>query len=219
MEYESELATLIEKLDEQAVQALVKARLEAGDDPLRIVDEAEYGMRRVGKLYEEGKYFIAALIMAGEIFHQVMAQVQPQIEACFEGVASGRVLLGTVQGDIHDLGKNILSMLLRCHGFTVYDLEVDVAPAEFAARTSELRPDIVGLSGLLTSSYNSMRETVALLRRETGAWRPPPALIIGGNQLDQAVVEYVKADYWTNEAIEGVRLCQRIMAERQNLAH
>jgi dimethylamine corrinoid protein len=135
------------------------------------------------------------------------------VESRISGRASGRILLGTVQGDIHNLGKNILAMLLRCHEFTVYDLGVDVSPVEFAERAREIHPDIVGLSGLLTSSYEAMRETVAMLRADGN--RVP--IIIGGGQLSQQVCEYVEADYWNTDAVVGVDLCQRLVNEAAQL--
>jgi len=199
-------------LDEDEALALVRQRIAAGDDPLEIMEDARQGMQRVGKRYEQGLYYIAGLIMAGEIFRELMELVQPVVEAQVTGHASGCILLGTVQGDIHDIGKNIVNMLLRCHGFTVHDLGVDVPPSQFIARIPDIQPDIVGLSGLLTSTYATMRETVALVRAETQhAGRHVP-IIIGGGQLDEQVCQYVGADYWTDDAMEGVRLCQRLVA-------
>ena len=100
------------------------------------------------------------MIMAGEILRQVMELIGPVIKNNRqESQTSGVILLGTVEADIHDLGKNIVNMLFTCHGFTVHDLGVDVPPARFVSETVRLKPDIVGLSGLLTAAYDSMRET------------------------------------------------------------
>ena len=136
----------VAELNEQAVLALVQERLSDGDDPLSIVEDCQEGMRRVGEQYEQGHYYLAGLIMAGEIFREVMELAQPVIEAQISGEETGRVLLGTVQGDIHDIGKNIQGMLLSCHGFTVYDLGVDVQPDEFLAQAKKVKPDIIGLT-------------------------------------------------------------------------
>ena len=210
----TELAVLIEELNENAVLDLVHRRLEAGDDPMVIIAEAEAGMRLVGKRHEQGEYFIAGLIMAGHIFGEVMELTLPLVESRSNGDVVGIVLIGTVQGDIHDLGKSIVDLLLQTGGFKVYDLGVDVPPERFVAKVLELRPDIVGLSGLLTQAYDSMKETISLLRIATSDWPKPLPIIIGGNQLDEQVRVYVGADYWTSEALDGVRICQRLMKER-----
>jgi len=203
------LIAAIAELDEQSALALVRQRIAAAEDPLLILGDCQEGMRQVGERYERNQYYLAGLIMGGEIFRQVMELLQPVVESRISGRASGRILLGTVQGDIHNLGKNIVAMLLRCHEFTVYDLGVDVSPVEFAERAREIQPDIVGLSGLLTSSYEAMRETVALLRADGN--RAP--IIIGGGQLNEQVCQYVEADYWNTDAVVGVDLCQRLVTE------
>jgi len=204
----------VAELNEQAVLALVQERLSDGDDPLSIVEDCQEGMRRVGEHYEQGHYYLAGLIMAGEIFREVMELAQPVIEAQISGEESGRVLLGTVQGDIHDIGKNIQGMLLSCHGFTVYDLGVDVPPAEFLARAKKVKPDIIGLSGLLTSSYDVMRDTITLIRDTTVPELADLPIIIGGTSINEQVCQYVGADHWVVNSMEGVRLCQRLLADK-----
>jgi len=206
-----ELISAIAELKEEGALALVRQSIAAGDDPLLIMGDCQEGMRQVGKRYEQQQYYLAGLIMGGEIFRLVMELLQPVVESQVSGQASGRILLGTVKGDIHDMGKNIVNMLLSCHEFSVYDLGVDVPPAEFAKRAREMQSDIVGLSGLLTSSYDSMRETVALLRAE-GTQAP---IIIGGGQLNEEVCLYVGADYWTTDAVAGVELCQRLVTGQE----
>jgi len=213
-EIQTPLILYVTELKEQAVLALVQERLNGGDDPLSIVEECQEGMRRVGELYEQRVYFLAGLIMAGEIFREVMELAQPVIEAQISGEASGRVLLGTVQGDIHDIGKNIQGMLLSCHGFTVYDLGVDVPPAEFLAQARKVKPDIIGLSGLLTSSYDAMRDTIALIHDASVSELADVPIIIGGTSVTEQVCQYVGADYWIINAMEGVRLCQRLLADK-----
>jgi methanogenic corrinoid protein MtbC1 len=204
----------VAELNEQAVLALVQERLSDGDDPLSIVEDCQEGMRRVGERYEQGRYYLSGLIMAGEIFREVMELAQPVIEAQISGEESGRVLLGTVQGDIHDIGKNIQGMLLSCHGFTVYDLGVDVPPAEFLAQAKKVKPDIIGLSGLLTSSYDVMRDTITLIRDTTVPELADLPIIIGGTSINEQVCQYVGADHWVVNSMEGVRLCQRLLADK-----
>jgi methanogenic corrinoid protein MtbC1 len=201
------------ELNEQEVLELVQQRLSNGDDPLSIVEDCQRGMRQVGERYEQGKYFLSGLIMAGEIFREVMELSRPVIQEQMHGDESGRILLGTVQGDIHDIGKNMQSMLLSCYGFTVYDLGVDVPPHTFLAQATELKPHIVGLSGLLTSSYDAMRDTVALFRHSPDQELVSIPIIIGGVSINDQVCQYVEADHWIVNAMDGVRLCQRLLAD------
>jgi methanogenic corrinoid protein MtbC1 len=210
---QAELVKLLADLEEEAVLALVRQRVEAGDDPLMIIEECNAGMRQVGERYEQKQYFLSGLIMAGEIFREVVEIVQPAIENRTYRQASGRVLLGTVQGDIHDIGKDMVGMLLTCHGFTVIDLGVDVPPDEFVKQVSQHKPDIVGLSGVLTASFEVMRETVSLLHRaqqDDGAF----TIIIGGGLIDDQICRYVGADHWVADAMSGVHLCQQLMGKR-----
>lgn len=198
-------------LEEDEVLAAVQHRLAAGDDPLEIIEDAQEGMRRVGDRYEQGEYYLAALIMAAEIFREIMELVEPVVETQISGSGSGLILLGTVQGDIHDIGKNIISILSTCYGFVVHDLGVDVPPEDFVAGAEELQPDLIGLSGLITASFEAMAQTIALLHRaETTSGRRTP-IIIGGSQIDAQICEYVEADYWVRSAMDGVLLFQRLL--------
>jgi methanogenic corrinoid protein MtbC1 len=202
------LIAAIGDLQEETALDLVRRRLAAGDDPLRIIEACQEGMRQVGLRYERREYYLAGLIMAGEIFSQVMELLRPVFERQISERASGRILLGTVQGDIHDLGKNIVNMLLSCHHFAIRDLGVDVSPDLFGRQVALMQPHIVGLSGLLTSAYDAMRETVTLLRDQ--GYRGP--IIIGGGQISEEVCQYVGADYWTTDGVAGVELCRRLIA-------
>jgi methanogenic corrinoid protein MtbC1 len=202
------LTAAISDLQEEIALTLVRQRLDAGDDPLLIIEDCKEGMRQVGVRYERNEYYLAGLIMAGEIFRQVMELLQPIVEDQVSGQASGRILLGTVEGDIHDLGKNIVNMLLSCHNFVVHDLGVDVPPAVFAEQSAQVQPDLVGLSGLLTSSYDAMRETITLLR----AQGYQGSIVVGGGQLSEEVCQYVGADHWSTDAVAGVELCQRLIS-------
>jgi methanogenic corrinoid protein MtbC1 len=205
------LIAAIADLQEETTLALVRQRLDAGDDPLLIIEDCQEGMRQVGVRYKRNEYFLAGLIMGSEIFCQVMELLQPVIiERQVSGQASGRILLGTVEGDIHDLGKNIVHMLLSCHNFVVYDLGVDVPPTTFAEQTARVQPHLVGLSSLLTSAYDAMRETVTLLRAQ--GYQGP--IIIGGGQISKEVCQYVGADHWSTDAVTGVELCQRLISEQ-----
>ncbi|MBE2198371.1 MAG: cobalamin B12-binding domain-containing protein [Anaerolinea sp.] len=198
-------------LHENEVLSLVETRIAAGHDPLLIIEDCQEGLRQVGERYEQQQYYLSGLIMAGEIFREVMEMAQPIIAEKFTGNETGAILLGTVKGDIHDIGKNNLSMLLTCYGFSVYDLGVDVSPSEFLLQAMQRRPNIIGLSGLLTSSYDAMKETIRLIRISGDATIAAIPVVIGGNQLNEQVCQYVGADYWVNDAMTGVRLCQKLL--------
>jgi len=207
----SQLAQLVADLEEDSVLELVQERLAAGDDPLQIIKECNDGMRTVGQRYEQGEYFVAGLIMSGEIFREVVELVQPLLRQQFEGDDSGLVLVGTVSGDIHDIGKNIFGILLSCHGFKVIDLGVDIPPDVFAAKAIETQPDIVGLSGLITASFETMKETIIILRTKAQGHDLDFPIIIGGGMVDEQICQYVGADHWVSDAMAGVRLCEEIL--------
>jgi len=207
-----DLTQALADLEENKVLEIVRRRMERGDDPLQIIEACQAGMREVGERYAERRYFLSALIMAGEILGQIMEIVMPEVEGKFVGKSSGRVLVGTVQGDIHDLGKNLLLMLLRTYGFTILDLGVDVPPTKFVEEARAFKPHVIGLSGLITAAYASMRDTVSALRAmmaEDGIQIP----VILGGQVDEQVCHFVGADYWSTDAMEGVRLCQKLLGE------
>lgn len=209
------LVANVADLNEDVALSLVQARITRGDDPLTITEDCQEGLRIVGERYERQEYYLAGLIMAGEIFRQVMELLQPIIEDRITGDESGLILIGTVRGDIHDIGKNNLSMLLTGYGFTVHDLGVDVPPVEFLHKATTLKPQVIGLSGLLTSAYDSMKETIDLIRTAGEDAIAVTPIIIGGNQLNEQVCQYVGADYWVTDAMEGVRICQEILTEKK----
>ena len=212
------LIQLLHELDEDGVLQQVRQRLGQGDDPLQIIEDCNEGMRLVGQRYEHGEYFVSGLIMSGEIFREVVELVQPLLPQQANGRPSGTVLVGTVSGDIHDIGKNIAGMLLACYGFTVIDLGVDVPSAVFASKAVEVKPDVVGLSGLITASFDAMKTTVAALRSQAHEQGCSFPVVIGGGMIDQQVCHYVGADYWVTNAMDGVRLCQRLTERRTTQA-
>jgi methanogenic corrinoid protein MtbC1 len=208
------IADAVARLDERATLTLVQVALDAGEGPLPIIRACESGLRRVGERYERREYYLSGLIMAGEIFRRVVELTQHDLQQEFAGTASGLVLLGTVSGDIHDIGKNMAALALRAFGFTVVDLGVDVPAHRFVQAARESAPDVVGLSGLVSAAYNAMRDVVVALRApEAGLARVVP-VVIGGGTIDEQVATHVGADYWTVDAMEGVRICQRVFEKR-----
>jgi methanogenic corrinoid protein MtbC1 len=204
---QSQLISAIADLNEELALNLIRERLAENDDPLTLIANCEKGLQQVGERYAQHKYYLSGLIMGGEIFYEVMELIQPAMENRISGTGSGKILLGTVEGDIHDLGKNMFKLLLTCYKLTVYDLGVDVGPEEFLRQAKKLQPDILGLSGLVTRAYDSMRETIRLFRQE----RYQIPMVIGGSQLSEEVFRYTGADYWVTEADAGVELCLRLL--------
>jgi 5-methyltetrahydrofolate--homocysteine methyltransferase len=202
------------ELEEDTVLALTRTRLGAGENPFEIIEDAQVAMRLVGERYAEGDYYISSMMMAGEIFREVMEIVEPVLVQQVAGNESGQILLGTVQGDIHDIGKNIFEMLLHSHGFTVTDLGVDVPPTQFVEEALLIKPDIIALSGLLTISYDSMKETVQMIRDLDDNDVAKTPFIIGGGTVNEMVCAFVGADFWTTDAMVGVQLCKQIMDEK-----
>lgn len=210
VDLERMLTASLADLEEQQTLALVQQALNEGTSPLAVIQACERGMREVGERYECHDYYLSGLIMAGEIFREVMVLTQPSLEDELAGTATGTVLLGTVRGDIHNIGKNVVRVALRSFGFTVEDLGVDVAPEVFVERLEATRPDIVGLSGLVSAAFHSMRDTVAQVRNQAERDGRHIPVIIGGGIMDEEVCRYVGADFWTTDALEGVRICQRL---------
>ena len=208
-----DVSAFMAELQEEATLERGRQCLVEGVDPLTIIDLCHKGMVQVGEYYEQGRYFISGLIMAGEIMGQGGQLVFPLLESKTTHGDAGSIVLGTVEGDIHFIGKDIFKVLVRAHGFAVHDLGVDVPPSRFLAAIHEFKPDIVGLSCLISSTYKSMRETIAHLREDIPPALSPRAYIIGG-RVNGLVCEDVKADYWTDDGMKGVRLCQKIMGEK-----
>ena len=208
------IADAVARLDERGTLALVREALDAGEGPLPLIRACESGLRAVGERYERREYYLSGLIMAGEIFRRVVELTQHDLQQEFAGTASGRVLLGTVSGDIHDIGKNMTALALRAFGFTVLDLGVDVPAQRFVQGNREFAPDVIGLSGLVSVAHKSMRETVVALRTAAAGTSEPVPVVIGGATIDGQVAALVGADYWTADAMEGVRICQRVVQER-----
>ena len=206
------LAARIAALDEQGALDAVKARIAAGDDPLAIIEECQLGMRWVGEHYQSGKYFISGLIMAGEIFREAMVDLSPLLPETTADAGQGTVLMCTVRGDIHDLGKNIVIMMLRSYGIVVHDLGVDVSPDEVARKAVELQPDIVGLSGLLTVATDGMKATVEAVRGSEDEIGRRLPVIIGGGIVDEQTGTWTGADLWADDASRGVQLIREAIA-------
>lgn len=205
-----DLSSLVAELREAAVLDLVRECLASGVDPLIIFERCHKGMIEVGERYERGEYFISGLIMAGEIMVQIGQLVFPFLESKVPAGDAGTIVLGTVEGDIHFVGKDIFRVLVQGYGFRVHDLGVDVPASKFLASIHEFKPDILGISCLISSAYADMAETITLLKKYIPEDLSPRAYLIGG-RVDEIVCRQVGADFWTKDGMVGVRLCEKIM--------
>ena len=165
---------------------------------------AAWAWRGSGRLYEEGTYYISALIMAGEIIREATELLIPRIAVTRSSTGGGKMVIATVRGDIHDIGKNIVIALLDADGFTMVDLGVNVAPEQIAEAVERERPDVLGLSCLLTSGYEALRETIDIVRGQSATWHPHLPVVLGGAAVDEMVNERLGADGWCDDAARGL---------------
>jgi 5-methyltetrahydrofolate--homocysteine methyltransferase len=202
---------LADMREDDALPLAKKMLLEDKIDPLHVLGLCRQAMDVVGKRFEEGEYFLPELVLAGEMLEQVGAIAKPLIKQGPGGEAKklGKVLIGTVHGDLHDIGKNIVSFMLDINGFEVKDIGVDVPVKKFIDEINDFKPDVVGLSGFLTLAFDSMKETIAALEQQ--GVRDKFKIMIGGGQIDETVRGYTGADAFGVNAVEAVTLCRNWM--------
>jgi methanogenic corrinoid protein MtbC1 len=201
----SELAILLADLKEKEATDLVNKKLEQGVDPLEILADAREGMKIVGERFGDGEYFIPDLIYSGEILKDIAKMVEPHIkQKGTESKKLGKVIIGTVTGDIHDIGKDLVVFMLDISGFEVYDLGVDVPVQTFVDKIKATGATVVGLSGFLTLAYDAMKETISAIN--TAGLRDNVKIMIGGGQIDEEVKRYTGADAYGKDAMAAVDL-------------
>jgi len=198
----------IMNLRKDEVLEIVKTLSDKDDNPLKILEECRRGMTIVGDLFQKGDYYLAELLLSGEIFKQAMVILEPHLSKERDEESVGTVLLGTLKGDIHDLGKNILGHLLKAQGFEIHDLGIDVPPEQVVEKVKEIKPDFVGFSALVTPVFEKMKAAEEMLRNE--GLRDGLKLMIGGGVTTPATRDYVGADFQTIDAMAGVAYCMKI---------
>jgi methanogenic corrinoid protein MtbC1 len=201
-----QLVQAMSDLKEEVVFKLIEERLASGTDPLEIIAACRDGMAQVGKRYEDGEYYVSDLIMAGEIFKQASALISTKFEID-SGPKRGTVVVGTVKGDIHDIGKDIVVTLLQSNNYEVVDLGVDVPPEKFVDAVKECNAQVVGLSGLLTISYDAMKATIDGL--DNAGLRSIVKVMVGGGPINEQVGQQVGADAVGTDAQSAVALCDQ----------
>jgi methanogenic corrinoid protein MtbC1 len=198
---------LLADLEEDEVIKLVKERLDAGDEALTILEDSRRAMEIVGDRFAEGKYFIPELVYSGELLKQITELVKPHLVKADDTKHLGTVVIGTVAGDIHDIGLNIVEFMLNVNGFEVHNLGVDVPMEKFVDKMKETSAPVLGLSGFLTLAFDAMKDTVEAL--ESAGLRDKMKIMIGGGQMDEEIMKYAKADAYGKDAMEAVMLAKK----------
>jgi methanogenic corrinoid protein MtbC1 len=201
-------------LQKQPAMDLIQDRLQSGEDPLEILKSCQKGMEEVGKRFETGEFFLSELIYAAEVFKAVSSVLKPKLSGATAGAQSaGVVVFGTPQGDIHDLGKNIVITVMEASGFKVHDLGVDVPPQRFIQAVQETGASILAMSALITTAFKPMKEVVSLLKMHEV--RNQVFVLVGGAVTTDLVRREVGADAQTLDPYEGIRLCREFLRRNE----
>ena len=194
-------------MNENKVIEMIKNKLDNNEDPLAIMEEIKQAMKGIGKRFENKEYFLPDLIMSGEILRQIFEILSPKLkETEVSEKKKGKVLLGTVAGDIHDIGKDVVKFMLDANGFDVLDLGVDVPSDKFVESMKEYKPEVLALSGFLTLAFDSMKEIIQKIK--DAGLRESVKIMIGGGTVDERIVEYVGADAYGESAVDAVNLAK-----------
>lgn len=199
-----EISDALTKLEEDKVLQYVKEKIDANEDPIKILEACRKGMAEIGKGDDE--IFLTDLIMAGEIFNEALELLMPKLKNSITK-SVGKIVIGTVEGDIHNIGKDIAIKFLKAEGFEVIDLGVNVPAQKFVDAIKEYNPHVVGMSGLLTLSIKPMKKSIETI--DAANLRDKVKVIIGGERVDEEVCIYVGADAWVNDVIEGIKIIKK----------
>jgi len=192
---------------EEEALTLVREMVASGVEPVAILDAAREAMAIVGQRYQEGAYFLPELMLAGEMLTQITGLLKPELARVPEVKRHGKVLIGTVKGDIHDIGKNIVTFMLDVSGFDVLDLGVDVSSPKFVEAIRSFQPQVIGLSGFLTLAFDTMKETIEAI--EAAGLRDGVKIMIGGGQVTEEIRQYAGADAYGRDAMSAVTLARQ----------
>ncbi len=202
------IEAMVEMKEQEALE-IARDLISSGEDPLTILNACSEAMETVGQRFETGEYFLPQLILAGEMLRQISEMLKPVLKDKTASVTSqslGKVLIGTVKGDIHDIGKDIVTFMLQVNGFDVLDLGIDVPPSKFVDAINDFQPQVVGMSCLLTLAFDSMKETIEAI--ENAGLREKVKIMVGGGQVSEMVRDYANADAYGEDAVSAVRLAK-----------
>jgi len=201
------LIDAITEMREEDALKITQDLLDEGTEPAEVLGACRKALDVIGQRFEEGAYFLPELMLAGEMMTQITDIIKPKMAEMPEIERHGKVLIGTVEGDIHDIGKNIVSFMLDVNGFEVLDLGVDVPPQKYVDAIQDFQPQVVGLSGFLTLAFDAMKDTVAVI--ESAGLRDKVKIMIGGGQGNEEIKEYAGADGFGKDAMAGVSLTKK----------
>ena len=210
----NDLVDAMVKMREAEAMELAQKMLDAGEDPLQVLERCREALEIVGKQFEAGKYFLPELILSGEMLKRISKMAKPymQKESNKKTEAKGTVVIGSVKGDIHDIGKDIVVFLLDINGFEVHDLGVDVPAKKFVEAISQIRPAVVGMSALLTTALESMKNTVDVIKN--AGLRNQVKIMVGGGAVDEKVRKYTDADAYGPDAVAAVNLSKKWVEDK-----
>lgn len=205
----SELVDAMAKLERGDVLENLRKEILKGTDPLEIIEQLSQGLKIVGDLYDKKEYFLAELITAGDIFQEAFQEIKPILEKKnLKTQAKGIIVIGTVQGDIHDIGKTIVATLLVSSGFYVEDLGVDVPPEKFVEAVEKINADVLAMSALLTVALDSAKETIQLLEKNN--LRNKVKIIVGGAAFNEDIAKKIGADAYGKDPLAAVKFCEKL---------
>ena len=201
-----ELIQAMTEMREEDALKITQQMLDAGKDPLEVLDACHKAMDIIGKRFEAGEYFIPELILAGEMLNQVTEMIKPHLKQEAAQKKNGKIVIGTVEGDIHDIAKNIVAFMLDINGYDVDDLGVDVPPSTFVETAKATGAKVVALSGFLTLAFDPMKATVEALKK---AGLKDVRVMIGGGQIDEQIRQFTGADGWGRNAMDAVKMANQ----------
>jgi methanogenic corrinoid protein MtbC1 len=201
-----ELVKLLSDLKEPEALAFLEKALGEGVDPMDLLRQSKEAMNIVGQRFASDEYFIPDLVFSGVILKRIVQMLEPHLKKGQEAERLGKVIIGTVAGDIHDIGKDLVVFMLDVNGFEVLDLGIDVPVQKFVDTIKETGTKVVGLSGFLTLAFQSMKDTVDAIN-EAGL-RDHVKIMIGGGQIDEQVRSYTGADAYGKDAMAAVQLAK-----------
>ena len=201
-----DLVDAMVSMREAEAMELAQKMLDGGEDPLHVLESCRTAVEIVGQRFEAGRYFLPELIMAGEMLKKISQIAKPFLkrECSTKADVRGKVVIGSVKGDIHDIGKDIVTFMLEINGFEVHDLGVDVPAEKFVDAIKTVQPDIVGMSALLTTAFESMKNTVEVIKN--AGLRDGVKIMVGGGTVDEKVKQYSGADAYGADAVAAVKL-------------
>ena len=208
---ESELINALAQLDEDRVYDLVRKTLDSGATSEQILNDMNVGMQKVGTIFESGEYFIADLMFAGMIYRSALDVLLPP-QTSVSSVKKGRIVIGVVENDIHDIGKDIVVYLLYADNFDVIDLGIDMKPQAFVSAVQRYHPDIVMLSGMMQIARDSMQKTIDALKN--AGLRDQLYILLGGGCVDPDILDYIDADAAAMELSDTLEKCNAYVSRR-----